>query len=190
MAHELNNPAASAQRGAAQLQTTFSKWQIIQARMSEANLDEKQTEKILELDETAKERARKPAQLKAITRSDREVALEKWLQKRKINTNGELVSALVSFGYDLDDLEKLAGIFTEAQFAVVIDWLSFKFTIYSLVDEINLGTSRIVELVKALKTYTYMDQAPVQSVDVREGMDNTLIILHNKLKRGVTVIRE
>jgi signal transduction histidine kinase len=44
--------------------------------------------------------------------------------------------------------------------------------------------------VKALKTYTYMDQAPVQSVDVREGLDNTLIILHNKLKRGVTVVRE
>jgi signal transduction histidine kinase len=35
-----------------------------------------------------------------------------------------------------------------------------------------------------------MDQAPVQSVDVREGLDNTLIILHNKLKTGVTVVRE
>jgi len=64
------------------------------------------------------------------------------------------------------------------------------YAIYSLVGEIGLGTSRIVELVKALKTYTYMDQAPVQSVDVREGLDNTLIILHNKLKKGVTVIRE
>jgi signal transduction histidine kinase len=64
------------------------------------------------------------------------------------------------------------------------------YAIYSLVGEIGLGTSRIVELVKALKTYTYMDQAPVQSVDVREGLDNTLIILHNKLKKGVTVNRE
>ena len=84
----------------------------------------------------------------------------------------------------------LAKDFTPAQFAVLIDWLSFKYAIYSLVSEINLGTSRIVELVKALKTYTYMDQAPVQSVDLREGLDNTLIILHNKLKGGVTVVRE
>jgi signal transduction histidine kinase len=44
--------------------------------------------------------------------------------------------------------------------------------------------------VAALKTYTYMDQAPVQEVDVSEGLDNTLIILHNKLKAGVTVVRE
>ena len=72
----------------------------------------------------------------------------------------------------------------------MIDWLSFKYAIYSLVEEISLGTGRIVELVKALKTYTYMDQAPVQSVDLREGLENTLIILHNKLKRGVTVVRE
>ena len=35
-----------------------------------------------------------------------------------------------------------------------------------------------------------MDQAPVQSVDLREGLDNTLIILHNKLKRGVSVEKE
>jgi signal transduction histidine kinase len=58
------------------------------------------------------------------------------------------------------------------------------------VGEIWLGTGRIATLVKALKSYTYMDQAPVQSVDVREGLDNTLIILHNKLKRGVEVVRE
>ncbi len=98
--------------------------------------------------------------------------------------------SLVSLGHDQGDLEALAEAFTAPQFAVVIDWLSFKYAIYSLVAEIGLGTGRIVELVKALKTYTYMDQAPVQSVDVREGLDNTLIILHNKLKRGVTVIRE
>jgi signal transduction histidine kinase len=108
--------------------------------MNEANFDRSQVEKLLELDEIAKGRARKPVELNAITRSDREYALETWLQGRGIG--------------------------------------------------IGIGTGRIVELVTALKTYTYMDKAPVQSVDVREGLDNTLIILHNKLKRGVNVVRE
>jgi len=146
--------------------------------------------KVLELDEIAKDRARQPVELNALTRSDREVALEEWLQARNIDTTGDLVPALVSFGYDQHDLEELAKFFTAPQFAVVIDWLSFKFGIYSLVGEISIGTGRIAELVKALKTYTYMDQAPVQAVDVREGLDNTLIILHNKLKQGVSVVRE
>jgi PAS domain S-box-containing protein len=190
MAHELNNPAAAAQRGAAQLQATFAKWQGVQLRMGKLCLDEKLTRKVMELDEVASERASKPAELNALTRSDRETALEKWLHERRIDAAGEVVPALVSLGYHRGDLDALAQVFDPSQLPVVIDWLSFKYTIHSLVSEIGLGTSRIVELVKALKTYTYMDRAPVQSVDVREGLDNTLIILHNKLKRGVTVVRE
>ncbi len=190
MAHELNNPAAAAQRGAAQLQATFSKWQNIQLRMAELKLEKKQVDRVLELDQIAKERGRKPADLNALTRSDREAVLEQWLEERHIDIAGEVVPALVSLGYDQRDLEALAKVFTAPQLTVVVDWLSFKYAIYSLLSEIALGTGRIVELVKALKTYTYMDQAPVQSVDLRKGLENTLIILHNKLKTGVTVIRE
>lgn len=190
MAHELNNPAAAAQRGAAQLQATFSKWLDLQLRMGALDLDQKQIAKVMELDEIARQRARKPAELNAVTRSDREATLERWLKDRGIDIVGELVPSLVSLGEDQSDLEALAKVFTPQQFAVVIDWFGFKYSIYSLVGEIGVGTSRIVELVKALKTYTHMDQAPVQSVDVREGLENTLIILHNKLKQGVTVVRE
>jgi PAS domain S-box-containing protein len=190
MAHELNNPASAAQRGAAQLQATFSKWQDIQLRMAELKFEEKQVKQVMALDQIAKDRARNPADLTALARSDLEAALEEWLNDLDIDTTGEVVPALVSLGYAKPDLEALAKVFTPAQFEVVIDWLSFKYVIYSLVDEIGLGTGRIVELVKALKTYTHMDQAPVQSVDVREGLNNTLIILHNKLKSGVTVVKE
>jgi len=190
MAHELNNPAAAAQRGAAQLQATFAKWQNVQMRVGELNLERDQIKKVLQLDKVAKERARKPPELNALARSDQEASVEQWLDSLNIDYDAELVPDLVSVGYDHLELEMLAKDFTPAQFAVLINWLSFKYAIYSLVSEINLGTSRIVELVKALKTYTYMDQAPVQSVDLREGLDNTLIILHNKLKSGVTVVRE
>ncbi len=190
MAHELNNPAAAAQRGAAQLQVTFAQWQSILLKMGTLNLDKTRVEKIIELDSEIKERARKPAELNALMRSDREDAIEEWLRGLKIDTAAELAPVLVNLGYDQSELQQLTKIFTAAQFAMVIEYLSFKHEIYSLVSEIGLGTNRIVEIVKALKTYTYMDRAPVQSVDVRKELDNTLIILHNKLKGGVTVVRE
>jgi signal transduction histidine kinase len=107
-----------------------------------------------------------------------------------IEIPGELVSALVNLGYDQEGIEVLAKEFSPSQFAVVVNWIGIKYEIYRLVGEIGLGTGRIVELVKALKTYTHMDQAPVLSVDVSEGLDNTLIILHNRLKMGVTVVKE
>jgi PAS domain S-box-containing protein len=190
MAHELNNPASAAQRGAAQLQRTFSQLQGIQLRLGEQALDRAQLQKLVELYQVARERAHNPAEMKPLDRSDREAALETWLIEMGIETSGQLVPSLVSLGHRESELEGLTELFPDQQFSLVIDWLSCMYAIYSLVDEISLGTGRIAEIVKALKTYTYMDQAPVQSVDVREGLENTLIILNNKLKSGVTVIRE
>jgi signal transduction histidine kinase len=43
--------------------------------------------------------------------------------------------------------------------------------------------------VRALKAYTYLDQAPRQTVNLHDGLDNTLIILRSKLQQGVTVHR-
>jgi len=190
MAHELNNPAAVAQRGAAQLQAMFSKWRDTQLRMTELRLGDDQMKQLASLDQIASDRARKPTDLSAIARADLEGELEEWMHGQGIESGREYVPALISLGYDRAALEALGESFTPDQLVAVIGWLSLKFEIYSLVGEISLGTDRIVELVKALKTYTYMDQAPVQSVDLRAGLDNTLVILQNKLKGGVTVVKE
>jgi signal transduction histidine kinase len=128
--------------------------------------------------------------MNALTRSDKESEMEDWLEEQGLETAWQIAPTLVSLGYDRSEIQALAENFTPRQFPVVIDWLSCTHTIYSLLSEISLGTGRIVEIVKALKTYTFMDQAPIQSVDVHEGLDNTLIILKNKLKAGITVRRE
>jgi signal transduction histidine kinase len=69
----------------------------------------------------------------------------------------------------------------------VIDYFGSKFTAYTLLQEIGHGTERIAEIVKALKGYSYMDQAPVQAVDVREGLNDTLVMLSSKLREGIKV---
>jgi PAS domain S-box-containing protein len=190
MAHELNNPAAAAQRGAAQLQATFSQLQAIQLRLGEQTLEPRQLEALVELYRVARRGAVQPEEMTAIVRSDRETALETTLTRRALEATAEQVSALASLGYGEAEIEAIAEVFPGAQLALVVDWLACMFTIYSLVAEIGVGSDRIVEIVKALKTYTYMDRAPIQPVDVREGLDDTLIILHNKVKHGITVRRE
>jgi signal transduction histidine kinase len=59
-----------------------------------------------------------------------------------------------------------------------------------LLNEIESSTSRISDLVRAIKEYTYMDQAKVQNVDIVKSLETTLTILNHKLKRGVTVQRD
>jgi signal transduction histidine kinase len=62
--------------------------------------------------------------------------------------------------------------------------------IYSLLNEIESSTARISDLVRAIKEYTYMDQTPLQNVDIVKSLETTLTILNHKLKHGVTVERD
>jgi signal transduction histidine kinase len=75
------------------------------------------------------------------------------------------------------------------QLPVVLEWFNCTYTIYSLLDEVKQGSGRISEIVRALKAYTYLDQAPVQKVDVHEGIDSTLVIMQNKLQDRVKISR-
>ena len=80
--------------------------------------------------------------------------------------------------------------FDDETLADVVTRLTASFTINRLVEQIDSGTSRIADLVRAIKQYSYMDQSPEQEIDVHEGLENTLIMLHYRLKYGISVIRE
>jgi PAS domain S-box-containing protein len=190
MAHELNNPASAAQRGAVQLQDMFLQLQDAYWKINKLNLAGKKLEKVKALDRLASQGVKQPTDLDALSRSDKEVEIEDWLKERGIENGWKLAPSLVSLGCDKNALSALAEDFTPHEFSIIVNWLSLLHTIHSLLSEISLGTGRIAEIVKALKTYTYMDRAPVQTVNVHEGLNNTLIILHNKLKGGITVRRE
>ncbi len=190
LAHELNNPAAAAQRGSKQLQMVLSRLQQAHLRLSSLNLSQMQRDRLLALDSLAQERSQTTAYMDSLTLSDREAELEVWLQANRVENAWEVAPTLVGLGYELDELSVLLENFPGAQFLVAIEWLNHTSTIYSLLEEISQGTGRIAEIVKALKAYSYMDQAPAQNVNVHEGLDNTLVILRSKLKEGVTVHRE
>jgi PAS domain S-box-containing protein len=190
MAHELNNPTSAIQRGATHLRRTFEQWLDLRLRVTELQLDEQQVARVTELDQAVNEEGRKPIDLDPLTRSDRETALESWLEEREVDASGELVPSLVDLGYDESDLAALAEGFSAAQFETVLNRLGCRYSVHRLVDEIGYGADRIVELVSALKAYTHMDRAPIKAVDVHKGLENTLIILRSKLKEGITVVRE
>ncbi len=190
MAHELNNPAAAALRGADQLRTAVAQVQDAQLHLGLLGISTAQHDTLVRLDRAAQERARHPIEMGAIAQSDRANRLEAWLEEQGIERSWEYAPTLASMAYEIHDLAELRRTVTARRFPTVVAWLSNTFTIYSLLEEIAQGTGRMTELVKALKTYTYLDRGPVQSVDVHEGLDSTLVILRSKLKMGITVRRE
>jgi signal transduction histidine kinase/predicted CoA-binding protein len=190
IAHEINNPAAAAQRGANQLREEISRLQRAQLALAGAGLPNEALERLMDLDQLAQERAAQPLGLDSLDRSDREYEIETWLGDHGFENSWQLAPTLVDLGYETDQLEDLATTFPNDQIPVIVEWLEASYSIYSLLAEISQGASRISEIVKALKSYVYLDQAPVQSVDIHEGLNNTVIMLRSKLREGVTVRRE
>jgi signal transduction histidine kinase len=96
----------------------------------------------------------------------------------------------VNLNFNEDELTSLAVQFPAKRLKCIIEWLDSTYTVYNLLNELSLGSGRIFSIVKSLKSYAYLDQAPVQSVSISEGIDDTLMILHNKIKSNISVKRD
>jgi signal transduction histidine kinase len=190
IAHELNNPAAAVQRGADQLLPVINQLIEIDHQLDQQSFSKEQREHLLELKSKARESALTPSDIDPLDRSDRELSIENWLDDNNVENGWELAPILVSLGLDEERLNQMVVDFHPENVYQVIKWLGVIYTVHSLLAEIGEGATRIAEIVKSLKTYVYLDQAPVQSVDVHEGIDNTLVMLRHKLKLGIVVRRE
>lgn len=189
LAHELNNPSAAAQRSAAQLGKILTQWLHLAAERDALALDSKQRELVNALREEIVKRAASSANLDPLARSDRESQVQSWLEEVGVEQAWELAPALVSFGWDISALKESAKNFQPVQWPVIAGWLGVGCSVYALLSEVKTSAERISEIVQAVKSYSYLDQAPIQQVDVHAGLENTLVILRHKLKGGVDVTR-
>jgi signal transduction histidine kinase len=113
--------------------------------------------------------------------------LQEWLEANGVESAWEFAPAMVNFGWNAEELEKLKE---TAFFDLSVQWLGIGCMTVGLLSEVQQATGRISQIVQAMKSYTYLDQAPLLEVDVHEGLENTLVIMQHKLKKGVTVKRE
>jgi signal transduction histidine kinase len=185
MAHELNNPAAVVRQGAEHLRTAVARLEHARFALGAANLRETHSKLIQRLEMEAEERAKQPSTLDPIVRSDLEAEVESWLEQNGVEEPWEHASTLVTMGLCATEIGELTGDFGAAETGIVINYLSSRFTVYTLIEEIGHGAGRMAEIVRALKGYSFMDQAPIQAVDVREGIDATLVMLSSRLRDGV-----
>ncbi|MEN8242260.1 MAG: ATP-binding protein [Chloroflexota bacterium] len=190
VAHELNNPAAAVKRGADHLIEATKKLDASYAHISRLGFDDQQWNILDTLTEKVHTRAASPAEMDALARSDMEMEIEEWLTSHKIEDAWQMAPNLVNLNFDQDELASLTEQFTDKRLLCVIEWLNASYDVYSLLNEVSQGSSRISAIVKSLKSYAYLDQAPVQSVNINEGIDDTLTIMHNKLKNQINIKRE
>jgi PAS domain S-box-containing protein len=187
LAHELNNPAAAAQRAGDQLAESSAR---LEAAIADLHREELTAGQWQTLETFKAGTTRPPAGARRPTEVSRlEEELGEWLADRGIEAGWDLAAALVQEGVELKELDQLAGSMPGNALEPAMRWLAESAAIEELTGVVTRSTQRISDLVAAVKAYSYMDRAAEQVVDVHEGIENTLVILGHHL-RGVTLRRE
>jgi signal transduction histidine kinase len=186
LAHELNNPSAAARRSAAALRDCLQRLRVASRNSA---LGPEDCGLLAQREEEIRS-ALKPVEYKdEFARVEREEAIQSWLEGRGVADAWKLAPLLADANLTDAQLEN----FAEAAGASLGPELTRFGTLLEMeriADELDHSTARISDLIKAIKEYSYMDQAPLQEVDIKNSLETTLIIMHHKLKRGIVVTRE
>ena len=189
LAHELNNPASAASRAAENLREAVCGMRAADLALDRLCLPADQR---LLLSEAEEQLLATPpsANDDALERSDREQAIGDWLEGRGLPDAWRLAGVLADAGFDRARATQLTAGFAPEVLAPVLDRLAAALSVTRLVEVIESSSRRISQLVKAVKEYSYMDQGSEQEIDIHDGLENTLLILGHRLKRGIQVKRD
>jgi signal transduction histidine kinase len=228
LAHELNNPAAAANRTVTQLSDSIQESRLLVQKLNVQHgmtaqqwsyLSELRKETLMpDLNPISRysslnENSSTPSNLTMndpIAQAEQEDEIIDWLRSHGVNDGWNLASDLVNAGLTIDKLNDIAADAASSQSSTtgtkndnntieqenlllqdILSWLNATTRVDRLLYEIKSSTTRISELISAVKSYSYMDQAPLQDVDIHNGLESTLTMLQHKLKEAdVTVIRD
>jgi signal transduction histidine kinase len=190
LAHELNNPAAAAQRAAAQLAEAIEVVGAAVGHFVESGVERREAETLVALQREALAGAGSQTALDALDAADAEDALADRLEALGVPDAWRHAEPLAAAGVDERWLERLADAAGAATGSAVA-WVAATLTAQSLAGELQESTRRMSDLVGAVKTYTYMDRGDLVEVDLHEGLETTLKVLGHKLKHtSIELVRD
>ena len=187
LAHEINNPAAAAARSSAELEHACDGLLDALRQMATAGLTATQ---FGELDALRRELVPPTTLPDPLETADREEDLGEWLDRAGVERPWELAASLVSAGADVGWVERAAAAAPSHGLGACLGWVSRTIDVSSLLGEVRESTRRVSELVAGIKSYSQMDRASHQRVDVREGLESTLLVMGPRLRPSITVVRD
>jgi signal transduction histidine kinase/predicted CoA-binding protein len=190
LAHELNNPSAAIARGVNLLDDIVEDLIGLQVKFNDLKLSTEEVNELILIVSDLKLKALQPQIVDPILKSDLDYEMEEYLEELGIENAWELapllVEATINPGFINDKFSK----YELSKLQMILYWLTKIFSLLAIKNEVSQGAERVTAIIKALKGYTYLDQAPLQTIDVHEGIDNTLLILQSRLKKGIKVNRK
>jgi signal transduction histidine kinase len=186
-AHEVNNPASASARAVDALSETCDTLLASLTHLAERSLS---AEQFIALDSMRRELDPTAAAADSLETMDRENALSDWLEARGVENAWRIAPALAAADVDIEWCARATALLSDEHVEPALTWVASALSARALLGEIKESTSRISALVNDFKSYSQLDRASVQTVDVTKGIDDTLVMLKHKIADGVAIKRE
>jgi signal transduction histidine kinase len=188
LAHEINNPSAAATRAVDALEVACQTLLSSLGRLARNEISAQQFTALDALRLEIEPRVR--AVPDPLDVADREEAISSWLTRHGVVREWIIAPPLAAAWVDVAWCERAGTVLEGSALEPGLEWVASTLSAAALLSEVKESTRRISELVAAVKSYSQMDRASMQHIDVTDGIDNTLVMLGHKLRDGVTVVRE
>jgi signal transduction histidine kinase len=188
LAHELNNPASAAQRAAGGLLEELRIYGREKYKLGSLCMDQESLQKIWDWQATvgAIARARQAGGADVAPQED---GISAWLAAHGVENAWQIAPELAEAGIDADHLAPLGEMLDARATTVVLSQFASSLRAERMTEAMVDSTARIFDLIKAIKDYSYMDQAPIQEIDIPKGLESTLSMLQSRLAQ-VEIVRE
>jgi signal transduction histidine kinase len=185
-AHELNNPAAAAARASTALEDACEALLSSVVRLVEGGIS---PARFTALDALRREIQPTTEALGPLATADHEDALSTWLVDHDVDRDWIIAAAFAAAGVDLAWCERAAATLTGEHLEAGLEWVASTLSVAALVTEVGDSTRRVSDLVAAVKSYSQVDRASLQQIDVQDGLESTLVMLGHKIGPDVEVVR-
>lgn len=193
LAHELNNPASAAQRSASSLFSELRHYGDQKYRLGNLCLSDAHTAQyrswVARTRSILTEREAGNGAVDALAVSDSEMSLLNWLEEHQVPNPWAIAPALAETGIATTQLDELADVLTSESLPVAIATFASSLRVERMAETVVNSTVRIFDLIRAIKDYSYMDQAPIQEIELAQSIGNTLAMFKSRLQH-VTVLTD
>jgi signal transduction histidine kinase len=193
LSHELNNPASAAQRAALRLSSMIDRDQELCTLGRLFRSDEELSNYVAwskrALLAIKAEAAAKTVAQGSLSEGDREEEFIGWLEAHRVPSAWAVAPAFARANLPLPLLNELASMISSSALPAAVTSFSTSLDASNMVDAVSESSARIFSIVSAIKDYSYMDQAPIQEVDLSQSLENALALLHPQLQQ-MKVLRD
>jgi signal transduction histidine kinase len=189
LAHELNNPASAAQRAASGMLAELQSYGQERFALGELCLSPQQIQQINAWEASIRGSVQHLNDGNQTEQSAREDSISEWLRREGIANAWQIAPNLAEQGVSSDQLDQLKQNLDSEALGVVLSQFASSLRTERIAEAMLNSTARIFDLIRAIKDYSYMDQAPIQEINIPQSLENTLAMFRSRLG-NVEIVRD